>query len=412
MKKNVVKRVLAVALSAVLAMGALVGCGGKGDKETQKEVVTTIEVPEGKGGTIMWLTANTSGYAYECAIAYLNMLCEKLGYNEILVAVGDGFNDPAGNLQAVKNAMTDDVVGLIASADGGILSIMEEYPDLYVAGYNTDMASVFGEGGANAACLDNDHFLGTICDGKQNGEDMAQLFFDTVVEEEYKDIAVVNFPEFAFANQGVAARKFDELVKEYNESASDDEKINVVGETTTLMFEPLADSWFLEEGKGDLDCIVAMCSGIDFVYSTMVNAMANGTCSADTKMITGGYTDDTDITSAIGDDEDGKIITMTYIAPVEDPAYALVLLDNAINGKQYADFAVECLDSYTYKIDSTEDINNVLEKSMAGTKDLSLAQISADEILNLCGRVNADATFADLKDAFHDEERISVDALK
>lgn len=410
MKKNVVKRVLAVSLSAVLAIGALAGCG-KG-KETEGEVKVTVEVPEGKGGTIMWLTANTSGLAYESALSYLNLLCEKLGYNEILVAVGDGFNDPAGNLQAVKNAMTDDVVGLIASADGGILDIMQEYPDLYVAGYNNDMASVYGGNGTeavNAACLENDHFLGTICDGKQDGADMAQVFFDTVVAEGYKDIAVVNFPAFAFANQGVADATFTSLVEEYNKTA--DEKINIVGETTTLMFAPLEDSWFLEEGRGDLDCIVAMCSGIDFVYATMVNAMANGTCSADTKMITGGFSDDEDIVAAIGDDEDGKVITMTYVAPAEDPAYALVLLDNAINEKQYADFKAECVDSFCYMIDSTEDIENVMEKSMLGTGDRSLAQLTADEVLSLCVRVNPDATFADLKATFSDESKISVDAL-
>ncbi len=411
MKKNVVKRVLAVAFSAVLAMSALAGCTKGGKDSTESGVVeSTVEVPEGKGGTIMWLSNLSSGIQYDTSVAYLETLCEKLGY-EFVIVYGDTFNDPAANLQAVKNGMTDDVVGIIASQDGGLLSIMDEYPDVYVAGYNTDMVSVYDEGGANAGCLDKDHFLGTICDGSADGANMAQTFFDTVVDKGYKDIAVINFPEFAYPNQGVAAKVFKDLVDEYNDEASADEKINIVGDTTTLMFEPLPESWFLEEGKADLDCIVSMCAGFEFVYPTMVSAMGNGTCSADTKLITGGFNDDADIVSAIGDAEDGKIITMFYVSPAEDPAYALILLDNAINGKQYEDFKADRVDSFVYKVDSTADIDNVMDKSMFGTANVGLAQITVDDVLNLCTRVNPDATYADLVDMFHNADKISVDAL-
>lgn len=409
MKRNYVKRVLAVTLSAALAMGALVACSGKKD-DTQGKVVSKVEVPEGKGGTIMWLSNLSSGVQYETTVAYLETLCEKLGY-DFTIVYGDMMNDPAGNLQAVKNNMTDDVVGLIASQDGGILSIMQEYPELYVAGYNTDMISVYEEGGTNAACLDNDHFLGTICDGSADGAVMAQTFFDTVVEKEYKKIAVVNFPDFAYPNQGVAAKAFTELVDEYNEDASADDQIEIVGETTSLMFTTLEESWFLEDGKSDLDCIVSMCAGIDFVYPTMVTAMANGNCSQDMKLITGGFNDDSDIIDAVGNGEDGKVITMLFVSPAEDPAFALILLDNAINGKQYADFKNHRIDSYCYKVDSTEDIENVMSKSMLGTADVSLAQISVDDALMLCTRVNPDATYQELVDTFHDEKIISVDAL-
>ena len=420
MKKNFVKRVLATVLSTTMIVGSLTACGSGSDAASTDNSTsgesTTAENSEaqqttstGEGGTILWLSNLSSGIQYETTVTYLTAICDELGYH-LSIAYGDSFNDAAGNLSAVKNAMTSDVVGLIASQDGGLASIMEEYPDLYVAGYNTEMNSVYGDGGENAAVLDNEHFLGTIVDGSADGADMAQLFFDTVVDKGYKKIAVVNFPSYAYPNQAVADSTFKELVNEYNATASDADKIEIVGETTTLEFTPLEDSWFLEDGHSDLDCIVSLCAGIQFVYPTMATAIANGTCSADTKMITGGFDTDESIVSAIGDDQP---MTMVFFSPAEDPAYAIVLLDNAINGCQYADWTNDRVDSYTYMIDSTEDINNVMTKSMAGTADVSLAQLSVDDVVNkLCVRNNPDATYADLIDALHDDATIGVDALK
>lgn len=99
------------------------------------------------------------------------------------------------------------------------------------------------------------------------------------------------------------------------------------------------------------------------------------------------------------------------VSPAEDPAYALVLLDNAISGKQFADFAVERVDSASYVIDSTEDINNAMTKAMIGSGKVELAQISVDDVLQLAVRFNPDATFQGLKDIFHSEQ-VTVDALK
>lgn len=423
MKTKLVKRVLAMAVTMVMMTCCTIGCGstaGKGKAEgnsgagSKAETGTMEEAKEAgtetakaDGGTIMWLANISSGAAYDSTVAYLTAICDKLGY-KFSVVYGDMFNDAAGNLSSVKNGMTSDVAGLIASQDGGLLSIMEEYPDLYVAGYNTDMNSVYGEGGENAACLENDHFLGTIVDGYASGEDTAQLYFDVVKEKGFKKVAVVNFPAYAYPTSAVAAGTFTKLVEEYNASASDTDKIEIVGETTTLEFKPLEESWFLEEGHDNLDCIVAICAGTGFVYPTLSTAIANGTCSPETRMVTGGFDTDDAIVSDIGD---GKTIAALAFSPAEDPAFAIVLLDNAINGKQYADWTNDRVDAFKYQIDSTEDIENVMTKSMCGTADVSLAQLSVEDVCNLCVRNNPDAAYADLVAALHDENTISVAAL-
>ena len=315
------------------------------------------------------------------------------------------FNDAAGNLTAVSNGMTTDVVGLVASQDGGIAAVMEQYPELYVAGYNTDMTSVFTAGGANEAVLSNPKFLGTICDGFQDGADMGHQYFEVVKEKGWTKVSVVNFPGYAYPNQTAAVNAFMADVEAYNATAEN--KINVVSDPLTLEFQPLADSYFLEDGHDDLDAIVAFCAGIDFVYPTMVTAKLNGFCDMRTVMITGGFNNNADIVADIGEDRN---IGWICISPSEDPAYAMVLLDNAISGNQFADFAVERIDSKPYVIDSVADINAAMTVGMIGTGDVTKAQVSVDDVLNLCVRFNAEATYAGLKELFASEQ-VTVDAL-
>ena len=364
--------------------------------------LSMVSFASAEGGTIMWLSNLSSGIQYETTRDYLTAICEKMGY-KFTIVYGDMFNDAAGNLTAVSNGMTTDVVGLIASQDGGIGAIMEQYPELYVAGYNTDMTSVFTPGGANEAVLSNPKFLGTICDGFQDGADMGHQYFNVVKEKGWQKISVVNFPGYAYPNQTAAVNAFMADVEAHN--AASENKITVVSDPLTLEFQPLADSYFLEDGHDDLDAIVAFCAGIDFVYPTMVTAKLNGFCDMRTQIITGGFNNNADIVADIGEDRN---IGWICISPSEDPAYAMVLLDNAISGKQFADFAVERIDSKPYVIDSVADIEAAMTVGMIGTGDVTKAQVSVDEVLNLCVRNNAEATYAGLKELFASEQ-VTVD---
>ena len=392
------KKILAMLLALVMVF-SLVACGNPGSEQTGEPNPGTDPAPgssEPAGptyedmGTIMWLSNMTSGAQYDATVNYLTALCDALGY-EFTVVYGDSFNDAANNLLAVQNGMTDDVVGIITSQDGGLAAIMEEFPELWVAGYNTDMRSVYTEGGENAACLSNPKFLGTIADGYGNGFFLGQLLAQQTIDAGHKKVAIINFPVFAYPNLTEADAGFRAAIDEHNKTAS--EPIVVVGDTTTLMFEPLPDSWFLEEGHGDLDAIVAMCAGQLFVYPTLITAKSNGICSAETKMITGGFEADPALTADVGE---GRTITRLQISPMEACAYALVLIDNAVTGHQYADHSNACVDSGAYVIDSIADIDNVMSKSLLGTAKVELAQISVADIVALCGRSNPDYTQAEL----------------
>ena len=391
--KNRLKKIAALTAAAAIAVSA----------------VSVMAAPADSAGTIMWLSNLQSGAQYESSVAYMTAICEGLGY-DFTVVYGDSFNDAAGNLQAVKNGMTSDVVGLVCSQDGGLQAIMEEFPELYVAGYNTDMNSAF-VGCQNAGILEKDHFLGTIADGHIDGADTAKTYFDLCLEKGYRKVALINFPAFAYPNLEVAVNAFNAMCEEYNATAADDDKFEIVGETTTLMFAPLEDSWFLEDGHAELDAIMGFCAGIQFIFPTLVTAIANGTCSPATTLVTSGFETDSAITDCIGDSE-GKIISAVTISPSEDPAYALVLLDNAISGNQCDDFAVERVDASEYRIKSDADIQNVLTKSLCGTADPALAQIPVDMVVNvLCKKNNPEATYAQLQEVMHDAALLSPAVL-
>jgi hypothetical protein len=435
MRKAMVKKLASIALASVFALGCLSGCGTGKSETTGTESTganTVTEAPAAttgaeasdnaaatdsttaadtetasKGGTILYLSSVSSGPEYDGVTAYAEKVCDELGY-KFKVVYGDSFNDPAANLNALKNGMTSDVVGIILNQDGGVKNIMDEYPDLYVVGAGSDMASVYGDGGASADCAKNSKFLGTMANGHVDGSITGKLYADMCIEKGFKKVATVIFPPYAFPNLAAADASFRQEIATYNESAAEDQKIEIVKDAKVLEFAPLDEAWFLDEGNGDLDAIVAMMDGIDFVYPTLKSAMANGNCSADTKLITGGFSTDASLTADVG--ETG-VISAICITPMENIAWSIAMLDNAISGTMYSDYtASERIDSMDYVIDSKEDMDNVLAKSIIGTGNADNAQLSFDDLKTVLTRYNPNATYADLKALFQSDQLLT-DAL-
>ena len=422
MKKSTWKKLLA-ALLALAMVFALAACGGDtGGNETQNPGGGAQtqnpgggndnpgggeENPPAAGGTILWLSNISSGPQYEAAVNYANAICAKLGYT-FKVVYGDSFNDPAGNLSQIQTGMTNDVVGIIVTQDGGVGNIAEEYPDLYLVGFNSDIAAVYDENGPAHNLLENDHWLGTIVDGHASGVDEAHEYAEAVINGGYKKVATITFPSYAYPQHGVAAETFRTLIDEYNATAADADKIEIVGDNKVLEFSPLEESWFMEGDNNDLDAIVGICAGTMFIYPTMKSAIASGLCSPDTKLLTGGWETGEDLLADIGGD---GIIQRIRISPIENIAWALVMLDNAIQGKPYPDFEPVRIDSLPYEIDSAEDVANIMDHSLNGTLDPKYAQISLEDLETVLTRYNPDATLAQLNELFHSPQ-LTVDGLK
>ena len=403
------KKILAMllALAMVFSLAACNGEQSTGDPSPNPSTPAESPPPEGPGreemGTILWLSNPTDGPQHEASATYLAALCQALGY-EFTEVSGDAFNDAANNLLAVQSGMSEEVVGIITSRDGGLAAIMDLYPDIWVAGFNTDMRTVYAEDGENAACLQNPKFLGTIADGYGNGVLLGQLLAQKTIDAGYKKVAIIGLPPFTYPNLNEADAGFRAAIEEYNQSAS--EPIVIVGETTTLMFDTLSDQWFQEEGHGDLDAIISLCGGMFPIYPAMVSAMTNGICAADTKLILVGFETDPGISADIG--ESGRVSSLV-MSCAENVAYPLILIDNAITGNVADGTGNACIDGAFYLIDSAEDINNMMTKSMMGTGDVANAHLTVEEIVALCGRSDPSLTWEEIAAAF---QSIRVDDLK
>ena len=371
-----VKRILAVALAVAMLLSCV--CFGASADTTK--------------GKILWLSNLTSGVQYDFYLNYFTMMAQNLGYS-FQVIYGDGYNDPAGNLQAVKNAYTSDVVGLIACQDGGLVNIMDEYPDLYVVGYFSDMDNVFNEGGSSSDCLNRDHFLGLMGDNYISGETVGQVYAEEVIARGYKKVATCIFPVYAYPKHTVADAAFRATIAAYNETAS--EPIEIVGDATVLNFSALGDDYFLEDGHDDLDCIVGFCAGTTFIYPKVVEAKAMGLCKDSLQLVTGGFDNDPDLMADCGDDK--NIVRLT-ISGVESCIWPMALLDAAISGTMYPDYpGIERIDSAVYTINSTEKFDAIVNNSPLGAdEDLSKAQLDWDGMKDYFISVNPDATYAAL----------------
>lgn len=389
--KGRLRKILALCLAAVMACALLAGCGSSSESSSGSSSEDSAAAED--KGTIIYLSQMTSGAQYEALVAYGEALCEYLGY-DFTVVYGDTNNDPAENLNAVANAMTSDVVGIIACQDGGISNILEEYPDLYVIGAFTDMASVYDEDGSSHSAYDNDHFLGTLCDGYADGTNMGIDYAEEVIANGYTKVATITFPDYAYPQLVAADEAFREYIAEYNETA--DEQIEIVGDATILVFSVLEDSYFLDEDYQDLDAIVAFCSD-SFVYSTLKTAQANGTCSADTKLLSSGWEDDSDYQADIG-----ETIAFLSGSPVESIGYSIIMLDNAISGLTYSDMPDEPqrIDSVRQNIRDQEDVE-LLNANILGTGNAEDAWISVEEFAQCALSVNSDATYEGLLELYY-----------
>ncbi len=400
------KKMLASMMVLVLTIIMLAACGtdsvttenevetaaGSGEGASQEEAAVETDV-ETVGGKLLFLTSSSSGAVYDFNVAYLDMWTEELGYTYEIV-YGDSSNDPAGNLQAVKNAMTNDVVGLIAMQDGGIGNILDEYPDLYVAGLASDMASVYGADGASAAAATNEKFLGTVAGGYASGVDIGHMYVDQIIESGYKKVAIAMFPGFAFPQYTIADQTIRSEIATYNETAA--EPIEITGEEgTVLMFRPLDESFFNEPENQDLDAIVGLCAGQQFIYPTLLSAIGNGLANSETKLLTAGFQNE----QYLMDDVGTGIVQALYVPNYEEIFFAITMLDNAIQGNQYADFSQsEVLDGVYIRITSDEIMSTIEQNSPIPSADMSKLSVSLEVGKEFLTRYNPDATYAELRE--------------
>ena len=98
------------------------------------------------------------------------------------------------------------------------------------------------------------------------------------------------------------------------------------------------------------------------------------------------------------------IVQGLYLPNYEEMFFALVMLDNAIQGKQFADFEKsEVLDGAYVNITSDEVMTTVEEDSPLLSGDMSKLALSMEDGKQYFTRYNEDATYAQLVDLMNSD---------
>lgn len=376
------KKVAALGLAAVMSLSLFVGCGSSsqsaGNEGTASE--STVATKHHKIGVGLY---TDSGKSVDAIKAYLDGISDTVDCEFVYTTLST--YDEATNLTEVQNLISSGCEGLILTADMGTTSIIEECQaaGVYVAGFLCDYnQSMFT---AHEEVFENEYFLGTVCDGWADATPYADMVAEQVIENGYKSVGVVIFPDYAYPNQTVAAEEFTKKINEYNETA--DEKIEVK-EPTVLNFAPIDATYFSE--NADIDCLFSVAAGASFVYPQMVAAGRT-----DIALYTTGFEATEDVEN-FGSSGNGCYKGTMCSAP-EAIAYPLCLLIDKLNGTVYSDLPeTERVDCQPIIILSDDDMAKVKEHSMYYSADYADALITGEDIVNMCASYNADATYAEL----------------
>lgn len=385
------KKVAAFGLAAVMSMSLMVGCGSGtssqstgGDSASEGAATeSTVATKHHKIGVGLY---TDSGKSVEAIKAYLSGISNTVDCEFVYATLST--YDEATNLTEVQNLISSGCEGIILTADMGTKAIKDECEaaGVYVAGFLCDYNQSFFT--AYDEVFGSEYFLGTVCDGWADISQYGEMVADQVIENGYKNVGVVIFPEYAYPNQAACAKVFTEKIEEYNKTA--DEKITVK-EPTVLNFAPIDATYFSE--NADIDCLFSIAAGASFVYPQMVAAGRT-----DIALYTSGFEATEDVEN-FGSSGNGCYKGTMCSAP-EAIAYPLCLLIDKLNGTVYSDIPnpSERVDCQPIIILSDEDMAKVKDKSMYYSADYADALITGEDIVNMCASYNADATYAQLVD--------------
>lgn len=379
MKKSILKRIIAIALTFTMVL-ALAACGGNGGSKPKAAKI----------GVALY---QDSGAAVTAVKSYLESLSDTLNVTFAYTVLST--NDEAMNLNKIQELIAANCDGIICTMDSSMDSILAECEaaGVYLAGYLCDYDDSFRNNYDNV--FKHPNFLGTVADGGC-GADIKRGydFFDSLIEynEAHPDdpvthVAMCTFPAFAFPYQQNYVTQFQEKVAEYN-SSNPDKAITVDDfneETDVLYFSPM-DSTYFTKHEG-IDAIMSFCAG-SFVYPSMVSAGVSDSL----KLFAAGYNDgDNAVFGSKG------AYQQEIVCAVESVTYPLVLLLNKINGVEFPDMPADAerKSCSTFIINSDEDIA-LFEKSIYLTGKAEDAMFTPQDVLNLTAFGNENATYADL----------------
>lgn len=399
------KKVAALGLTAVMGLSALTGCnsGASSNGGTNENAGTEANATQSSVATkhhkIGVGLYTDSGRAVDSIKAYLEGISKTVDCEFVYTTLSTF--DEATNLTEVQNLISSGCEGIILTADMGTTAIKEECEaaGVYVAGFLCDYNQSYYT--AYDDVFGSEYFLGTVCDGWADASPYGEAVAEQVIENGYKTVGVIIFPEYAYPNQAACAQVFTEKIEEYNKTVDESEQIEVK-EPTVLNFAPLDATYFSE--NADIDCLFSIAAGATFVYPQMVAAGRT-----DIALYTSGFEATEDVEN-YGSSGNGCFKGTMCSAP-EAIAYPLCLLIDKLNGTVYSDLPnpSERVDCSPIVVLSDEDMEKVKAHSLYYTCNYADALISGEDILNMCASYNPDAKYSELVDRI---QHLGVEDLK
>ena len=384
MKKSILKKIGAIALSSVLAgsIGAVAGCGGGGNGGGGGS---------GKyAGKILIGVQQTRGNNYEAMCKFLDALKPELDFDYQIAQMS--YADES-NLTTIENAILKGAVGVITMTEmemGYTQQVIElcEQEEVYYAGYMSDFWKTYAEPTTGKAPKDSKYCLGSVSDGELDAETTATWLFEAVKESSYRQIGLTRSPDWAYPRSAQSALTFKKLVDNYNATAAENDKFTLWTEGTDgpayvlnygldAQFAPTLTKW-QNWGGSDLALV-----GLNYCAGTIMNM----TTYRDLKfpIFNAGWDDD--VAKQFGAMDDAtKPVKALCQTPCETIIYPLVRMLNAINGTPYADEPVKPEDKIVEAkychIESTKDIEDGSAHCMNfnSARDLKYALISPTEV--------------------------------
>lgn len=378
---------LLLVLAMVLALAACGGgktpsANGSDPKPSSDAGSNAAAVKQHKIGVALY---TDSGKSVDSIKAFLAGIAEDVGCEFVYTTLST--YDEATNLTAIQNLISAGCKGIIMTADMGTAAILEECQsaNVYMAGFLCDFnMSMYT---AYDAVFGNPNFLGTVCDGWADASPYGEMVAAEVIENGYKNVGVLVFPEYAYPNQTQCAAVFTAKIEEYNATAAEADKITVY-EPTVLEFQPLADTYLSDHPE--MDCLFSVAAGAGMVYPVLVSN--NRT---DVKLYTTGF-EGTDDAANFGSKGNGCFNGVMFSTP-EAIVYPLCLLIDKLNGTVYADLpATERVDCQPMIALNDEDMQKIVDHALYYNADYSRALLTGEQVKNMCASYNPNATYAQL----------------
>lgn len=456
--KKMWKKILGITLTMVLCVGLLAGCGSSSsssdDADADETASSDTETVTTETHKIVVYTLKASGSIVESVEAFLDSICDELNFTYEVRFAGD---DAATLLSNVEAAIAEGFEGIISMTDKGnnaaILELCEEN-GVYFGGTWSNQSSSLNSSDAGYDILMSEYYVGAIADGRDDYEYEIEEYAAAIAakyeelddDEKEGSIGITTNPSKWTPGQQIAAENlYQVLTTEYGipESAFATETLEKRTEDETYSGTTLeAGTWSwcqvdtssmalptsYFQSNPNLKLIASFAS-ITYIEPALQTADLHG----EVYVWTCGYESEDYLLYNFGSDGD-----MTYqgfrTAPIEDVAYPLVQILDALNGYSYSDkdetvselvAAIEDGDTsakYTLKsylipysssiiIVNDEQFEAFSTGYVYGTADGADSIVTAEDLMNLMVTYNPDATYADLVAFFDETGSLTADAL-